>query len=178
MPRLLSAACVLLVAGACSVDAGSSDADRPTTSTTTTTVAETATEAPTTTLPASTGIVEVAGETYEFAADCYAPGVGEVLATGLTTTDDGARVEVYVQAFLGQPYLGISVIGDTTTVYEAAVDRPLDIFHIDDIIRADDIALVTDLDLETGIGTDAGVGTIVVECRSYAEAFPAGFGES
>ena len=44
------------------------------------------------------------------------------------------------------------------------------------MFRLDDIALVADLDLETGGGTDAGTGTIVVECATYSDGLPPGFG--
>ncbi|MEM8708747.1 MAG: hypothetical protein AAGE98_19950, partial [Actinomycetota bacterium] len=122
------------------------------------------------------GIVDVAGTVYEIEADCFAPGAGELVATGIASTDGGDRVEVYVQAFVGQPYVGITVVtDDQTTLYEPAIDRPLDITLIDDVVRVDDVALVTDLDLETGIGTDAGLGTVVIECRSYEEELPPGF---
>ncbi|MEM9468267.1 MAG: hypothetical protein AAGA90_23065, partial [Actinomycetota bacterium] len=169
---LLFAATV--VAGACSVDDGSgSDARSTTTSAAPTDTAETETTT-TTTLPPSVGIVELDGVSHEIDATCYAPGAGEVLATGVAATDDG-RIEVYLQAFLGEPYLGIAVTGQNTVVYEAAIDRPLEISYEADILRVDDIALVTDLDLETGVGTEAGVGSVVVECRAYESELPPGF---
>ena len=160
------------LAMACSVDDGSESTER----TTTTTVPVDVETTTTTTLPASVGIVEVAGSRHEIEATCYAPGAGEVLAIGATTTDDG-RIEVYLQAFPGAPYLGISVIGDgtDTVVYEAAIDRPLDIAYDADILRVDDIALVTDLDLDTGEGIGAGTGSVVVECRAYETELPPGF---
>jgi hypothetical protein len=168
----------LLIAGglvivACSVDDGPGESTRPTTTTEATDRAETESTT-TTTLTPSVGIVEVAGESHEIEATCYAPGAGEVLAVGVAATDAG-RIEVYLQAFLGAPYLGISVMGDDTVVYEAAIDRPLDISYEGDVLRVDDIALVTDLDLESGTSVDAGVGSVVVECRAYEAELPSGF---
>lgn len=165
---------VVSLAAACSVDDGSGSESRPTT-TTTGAVVEDEPTTTTTTLPASVGLVTVAGASHELTATCYAPGAGEVLAIGLATTADGARIEVYLQAFLGAPYLGIEVSGDDNVTYEAAIDRPLDISYEADILRVDDIALVTDLDLETGEGTDAGVGSVVIECRAYEAELPSGF---
>ena len=153
---------VLLGAG-CSVDDGSEPEARPTT----TVAAETDDEVTTTTttLPPSVGLVEVAGQRHELTATCYAPGAGEILAVGVATNGD-ERIEVYLQAFLGAPYLGIAVTGDNTVVYEAAVDRPLDISYQSDVLRVDDVPLVTDLDLESGEATDGGIGSVVVECRA------------
>ena len=172
---LLASLAVLV--GGCSIDDGSGEASRPEPSPTTTT---TRSPSPTTTADTfdSVGIVEIAGETHEIEADCHAPGAGEVLAIGLATPDDGRRIEVYLQAFLGEPYLAIAVTpaaGGETVTYEAAVDRPLEIVYDADILRVDDAALVTDLDLETGEGTDAGIGSVVVECRAYEDELPPGF---
>lgn len=173
--RLSTPVIVLTLLGAaCSIDDGGGDGRTVATETTSTTTTDM--PAPTSTLPGSVGIVEVADEVFEIEADCYAPGAGELVATGLATPVDGPRVEVYVQAFLGQPYVGITVIdGDARTLYEPAIDRPLDISRVDDVLRVDDIALVTDLDLETGEGVDAGLGSVVIECRAYAEELPPGF---
>ena len=164
-----------LLGTACSIDDGGGEGRTTVTETSSTTTTEAA--APPSTVPRSVGIVEVDGAVYEIEADCYAPGAGELVAIGLATPSDGPRVEVYVQAFLGRPYVGITVIdGGTSRLYEPAVDRPLDITQLDDVLRVDDIALVTDLDLTAGEGVDAGLGSVVVECRGYAEELPPGFG--
>ena len=163
-----------LLAG-CSVDDGSGSNERVTGTTDTTTEPdEPGSTTTTTSVPPSIGVVEVAGQTHEIEATCYAPGAGEVLAIGSTTTD-GQRIEVYLQAFLGAPYLGVSVTDESTVVYEASLDRPLEISYEADVLRVDDVPLVTDLDLETGAGIDAGTGSVVVECRSYEAELPPGF---
>ncbi len=181
MRRFVLFASLAVVAGSCSIDDGSGTDARPEPLPTSTT---TRAPAPTTTVDTfeSVGIVEIAGESHEIDAECHAPGAGEVLAIGYATPDDGRRIEVYLQAFLGEPYLAIAVTpaagdgtGGETITYEAAVDRPLDIVYDADILRVDDAALVTDLDLETGQGTDAGVGSIVIECRAYEDELPPGF---
>lgn len=126
--------------------------------------------------PGSAAFVEVAGAAYDLDAECYSAGVGEILITALAPGDEGPRVELYLQAFLGAPYVGITVIdgGDSTT-YEPVLGLRPTIVRIDDVFRLDDIALVTGLDLETGEAIDAGVGTIVVECDGYTEGLPPGF---
>ena len=120
--------------------------------------------------------------TFEFAADALAIQLalrrsdlpGDLLAEG------GVRVLFEVrlpglQAFLGAPYVGISVYGAQTITYEAAIDRPLTITYEADILRADDIDLVTDLDLASGDSIAAGTGSVVIECRSYESELPPGF---
>ncbi len=173
-PALCSLLSLALVVGACSVDDGSGGQGRPTV-TTTEVAADDAPSTTTTTLPPSVGVVTFAETSHELTATCYAPGAGEVLAIGLATTPEGERIEVYLQAFLGAPYVGIAVTGEETTTYEAAVDRPLDITYDADILRVDDVALVSGLDLETGEATDAGVGSVVIECRAYETDLPSGF---
>ena len=164
----------LALAG-CSVDDGSGAGERPTTTTESAEPAATTESTTTTTLPPSVGVIEFADEAHEIEATCYAPGAGEVLAVGVATTEDDRRIEIYLQAFLGAPYLGISIAGAETIVYEAAIDRPLDISYEGDVLRVDDVELVTDLDLDTGDGTPAGTGSVVVECRAYETELPSGF---
>ncbi|MEO0492790.1 MAG: hypothetical protein AAF081_05170 [Actinomycetota bacterium] len=175
MRRRLLLLLLAVIAGsaACSIEDGGGEGRADVNETTTTIDAPTTTD---TRPPGSIGIVEVAGEVHELDADCYAPGAGELVVTGTATTAGGARIEVFVQAFVGRPYVGITVVDEIASVrYEPAVDRPLDITLLDDVVRVDDVALVTDLDLTTGEGTDAGVGTVVVECRSYEAELPVGF---
>ena len=167
-------ALVLLASVACSVDDGSQRRGRPTSTDAEVDTAPTE-PAPTTTWPASVGVVKVAEASYDITATCYAPGAGEVLAIGSAMTPDGDRVELYLQAFLGAPYVGISVYGAQTITYEAAIDRPLTITYEADILRADDIDLVTDLDLASGDSIAAGTGSVVIECRSYESELPPGF---
>ena len=145
--------------------------------------ANTPTTGPTTTqagaeepLPASAASVEIAGGTYDLDAECYSAGVDEIVVTALTPSLEEPRVELYLQAFVDAPYVGITItdVGGPTT-YEPSLDRPPEIVRVDDVFRVDGIALVTGLDLETGEATDAGTGTIVVDCGSYAEGLPPGF---
>ncbi|MEM9203544.1 MAG: hypothetical protein AAGC53_18035 [Actinomycetota bacterium] len=167
----------MAAAPACSIDGGSgSGAPSASASTPVTAAPVDPSPSSTTTVPSAVGVVEVAGLTAELTATCFAPGAGEVLAVGTAETESGAAIEVYLQAFLGAPYLGITVADATAeTTYEAVLDRPLAITYEADILRVDDVALVTDLDLETGEATDAGLGTVVVECRSYETELPSGF---
>lgn len=125
----------------------------------------------------STAFVEVGGAAYDLDAQCYAAGAGEVVITALTSALVEPRVELYVQAFLAEPYVGISVTADgETSVYEPSLAVPFEILEQDDVYRFDGVDLVIDLDLETGTGSPAGTGTVVVECAAYAEGLPPGFG--
>lgn len=147
-------------------------------STSTTTASSTTTSTVPVPEPASVGLVEVGDAQYSLAFDCHAPGAGEILAVGLgTDPGSGDRIEVYLQAFLAEPYLGIRVEKPdaTTLLYEAALDRPLEFVLENDVLRADGVELVTDLDLEARTGTPAGPGSIVIECREYLTDLPDGF---
>lgn len=159
----------------CSIE-DRSGAARPVPSTTATTTTTTATAAPSGDARSS-AFVEVDGRAYDLDATCHAPGVGEVVVTAQTPGLIEPRVELYLQAFLAEPYVGISVTADGRQVdYEPSLASPLEIVQHDDVFRIDDVALVTDLDLETGVGTAAGVGTVVIECASYEDGLPPGFG--
>ncbi len=164
--RLLRCCLALAVAGACSVQDGAADGppvrsatSAPTTSTTAPTEATAEAE--------SVGLLTIDDQAFDLTADCFAPGAGELLVLAV---GDGALI--YVEAFLGAPYLGVEIDG---ALLEPSIDRPLE-FSIDgDVIRADDVLLVRDLDLETGESTAAGTGTLVVECRSYLDDLPDSF---
>ncbi|MEC8687710.1 MAG: hypothetical protein VXX74_06585 [Actinomycetota bacterium] len=156
--------------GGCSIETGDGG-ERLTTAEPTTTTTE-ATRA----ASDAVGIVEVGSTTYEITADCYTPNAGNVIAVGAATTDTGGRIEVYVETFDGQQYVGITVFdGESVLRYEPVVDQPLEVIWFDNVVRVDDISLVTGLNLTTGDGTDAGVGSVVIECRSSIEALPPGF---
>ena len=153
------------------VAAGCSGDDDAAPATTTEPPASAASDAEVTTTvpPTSSGVVTIGDRRHELDVTCVAPGAGEVLALGIGESDDGERVEAYVQAFVGEPYVGIEV-GDT--LYEAAFDGTLELFLQDDRIRASAIRFVTDLDLETGEGTFEGVGSVEIECLAYDEELP------
>lgn len=136
----------------------------------------TTTAAPDSTVPPSTGTVTVGDDTYEIVVTCIAPGAGEVLAVGVGESDTGERVEAYVQAFLGEPYIGLEVGG---VRIEPSFDGPLDLYLQDDAIRASAIRFVSDLDIETGDGTFVGLGAVDIRCASYgdeADLPPTAFG--
>ncbi len=124
---------------------------------------------PTTTAVTSTGTITIGDDVYELAITCIAPGAGEVLAVGVGESADGERVEAYVQAFLGEPYVGVTV---GSTLLESNFDGSLDLYLQDDWIRASSIRFVTDLDLETGDGEFVGLGSIEIRCEAYDEDLP------
>lgn len=164
-PLVVVAALTLGLVAGCSGD----DAAAPATTTEPPPSVASDAEVTTTIPPISSGVVIIGERRHELDVTCVAPGAGEVLALGIGESDDGERVEAYVQAFVGEPYVGIEV-GDT--LYEAAFDGTLELFLQDDRIRASAIRFVTDLDLETGAGTFEGVGSVEIECLAYDEELP------
>lgn len=127
--------------------------------------------------PTSAAYVEIAGDAYDLDAECHAAGVGEIVITALTPGLVEPRIELYMQAFLAEPYIGISVTTDGESVlHEPDLTIPFEIVQQGDVFRVDGLALVTDLDLTTGNATAAGTGTVVVECAAYADGLPPGFG--
>lgn len=115
------------------------------------------------------GTITVGDDIYDLAVSCIAPGAGEVLAVGIGESRSGDRVEAYVQAFVGEPYVGLE-IGDT--LIESSFDGSLDLYLQDDAIRASAIRFVTDLDLATGVSTFVGLGSVEIECVTYDEDLP------
>ena len=121
--------------------------------------------------PRSEGTVEIGDTHYRFAVICYAPGAGEVVVIG--AGDDpvsDSLVELYLQAFLGDPYVGLR-LSDGTRI-EPSLDSTLDLYVQDDVIRASAIRFVRDLDLETGEAADVGFGELEIHCNSYEDELP------
>ena len=119
----------------------------------------------------SEGTVEIGETVYRFTATCYAPGAGEVVVLG--AGDDptsGSLVELYLEALLGDPYVGLR-LADGTRI-EPSLDSPLDLYLQDDVIRASAIRFVRDLNLETGEATEVGFGELEIHCNSYSEELP------
>ena len=123
-------------------------------------------------LPRAVGVVEVDDELYRLVVDCYALGAGEVVALGAgEAAESGEMVEMYLQAFLGAPYIGIRLADGTRL--EPSLDSPLALYVQDDAIRASSIQFVKDLELETGEGTEVGWGRIEIICPRYSDELPA-----
>ena len=121
--------------------------------------------------PRSEGTAEIGGSRYEFAVTCLDLGAGDVLVIG--AGDDpttGGLVELYVEAFLVDPYVGLR-LADGTRI-EPSLDSPLDLYVQDDVIRASAIRFVRDLDLDTGEGTEVGFGEFEIHCHSYEREPP------
>lgn len=126
--------------------------------------------------PASVALITFAEGTFELDADCFRIDAEHTIITALNSGGSPPRVELYVQAFADQPYLGITVTDDEGTVtYEPTLDRPPPIQRTADVYRIDDVALRADLDLRTGAGVDVGAGTVIVECDGYLDGPPPGF---
>ena len=167
VPRTLVVAVVLMAGAGVGCSTGGDDDAVP--STTATPSEAPVADVTSTIAPSSNGVITIGEHRLELDISCVAPGAGEVLALGIGENGDGERVEAYVQAFVGEPYVGVEV-GDT--LYEAAFDGTLELFLQDDRIRASAIRFVTDLDLGTGEGTFAGVGSVEIECVAYDEELP------
>ena len=178
MRFILPVVAMVVLGAACSVQDGpNQQAEAPSV----TLPASTAPEIPTEVAspePASVGLVTVGEAQYSLVFDCFAPGAGEILAIGIGIDPlTGTRVEAYLQAFLGEPYLGIEIeaVGEEAVLYEASLERILEFSFGDDVLRADGVELVVELDFDTLTGTPAGSGSVVVECREYLDELPDGF---
>ena len=121
--------------------------------------------------PRSEGTAEIGETHYEFAVTCHELGAGEVVVIG--AGDDpasGGLVELYLQAFLADPYVGLRLADGT--LIEPSLDSPLDLYVQDDVIRASAIRFVRDLNLETGEATEVGFGEFEIHCYSYEREPP------
>ena len=167
---------VIAAGSACaSTDDGVQESDDPAGETALTTTTEAPaepppTEAPTTSAgpPPSEGTVEIGDTVYEFAVSCEELGAGEVIVVGAgEDPDSGGAVELYVQAFLGDPYIGLR-LEDGTLFEPSLLEGSLDLYVQDDVIRASAIRFVKDLDLETGAATEVGFGELEIHCYEYS----------
>ena len=121
--------------------------------------------------PRSEGTVKIGETVYRFNVTCYAPGAGEVVVLGAAGNPaSGSLVELYLQAFLGDSYVGLR-LADGTRI-EPSLDSPLDLYLQDDVVRASAIRFVRDLNLETGEATDVGFGELEIHCNDYSEELP------
>ena len=171
---------VLAVAAAVTACAGTGDGPLvieepvPKVTTTTTSLAPPeppTSEPPTSEPPTSEGTVEIGDTRYQFAVTCHELGAGEVVVIG--AGDDpvsGGLVELYLQAFLGDPYIGLRLADGT--LIEPSLESPLDLYLQDDVVRASAIRFVRDLDLATGTATEVGFGELEIHCYDYSNELP------
>ena len=119
----------------------------------------------------SEGTVEIGDTQYRFTVTCQELGAGEVVVVGSgEDPDSGGTVELYLQAFLGDPYVGLRLADGT--LFEPSLESPLDLYVQDDVIRASAIRFVRDLDLETGTATEVGFGELEIHCDQYSREAP------
>lgn len=119
----------------------------------------------------SEGTVEIGDTQYQFTVSCQELGAGEVVVVGSgEDPDSGGTVELYLQAFLGDPYVGLRLADGT--FFEPSLESPLDLYVQDDVIRASAIRFVRDLDLETGTATEVGFGEVEIHCYEYSREPP------
>ena len=130
--------------------------------------------------------VTIATRTYDFEVTCYDAGAGSVIAVGTGVDVDPVTgitrdTRVFVQAFLGDSYVGVTVASPEAAagapgeeVYEAGLDDSFDLLLEDDVIASDDIQFVRNLDLTQGDGEPAGEGSLHVTCKKYEQGVPPG----
>ncbi len=123
--------------------------------------------------PQSVGLVRVGPAAYDLVFTCVDGGAGEILAAGVGRDVNNKPVHAFVQAYVGEPYVGLEVGEEGEEVlFEPRLGVLLDFTFEHDIIRFDNVDFVTELNIETGEYTPAGIGSVVVECRSYETKIP------
>jgi hypothetical protein len=123
---------------------------------------------------ATNGWIQVGDLTLDLEFSCYSPGAGDVAAIGVGRHPDGGQpVEALIQGFLGQPYVGLTIVGSVR--YEASLDGPLEVFVHDGTISAGAIEWVRGLDLDSGVGERLGYGAVFVSCGEYIHDLPEGY---
>ena len=81
------------------------------------------------------GWVQVGDQTFDLFFTCYSPGAGDVAAIGVgEEASSGQNVEVLIQGFLGQPYVGVTV--GESILYESMLEGSLEVFVHDGTISA------------------------------------------
>ena len=121
----------------------------------------------------SVGLVRVGPVAYDLVFSCVDGGEGEILAAGVGRDVNNKPVHAFVQAYVGEPYVGLEVGEEGEEVlFEPRLGALLDFTFDHDVIRFDNVDFVAELDIETGEYTPAGIGSVVVECRSYTTKIP------
>ncbi len=120
----------------------------------------------------SPGSITVDGVMHEFAFECYAAGVGDVLALGVGSGSTDPGTQAIVQAFFGMPYVAIRFVDGS--VQELAVDRAADLFLQGSDIRGSALRFVNSTD-SAGVGESLGLGAVTVECEGFAPGLPEGW---
>ena len=97
---------------------------------------ETSPASDTTTIPHSVGLVRVGPSAYDLVFTCVDGGAGEILAVGVGRDINNKPVEAFVQAFVGEPYVGLKV-GDEgeEVLFEPRLGVLLDFTFGHDIVR-------------------------------------------
>lgn len=120
----------------------------------------------------SPGTITIDDAVHEFAFECYAAGVGDVLALGVGTGDTDPNTQAIVQAFFGMPYVAIQFADGR--VQELAVDRVADLFLQGSDIRGSALRFVDSTE-SAGVGESVGLGAVTVECNGFAPGLPEGW---
>ena len=121
----------------------------------------------------SVGLIRIGPSAYDLTFNCVDQGANEVLAVGVGTDANGKNVHAFVQAFVGESYVGVEVGDDISSMlFEPRLEVPLEFTFQHDILRFDTVEFVTDLDVDTATYTPAGTGSVVIECNSYETELP------
>lgn len=165
---------IVAALGGCSINADpTTEVGSTTTTTTTTTVGLVPPSGPSDGTVGSSAVVRIGPARYDLSALCAAPGAGEVQVALSGTDVNGRVVAGYVQAFLGEPYIGMQVgEGDRAVLFESRLDESLTFEFANDILTFPEVHFVSGLDLDTAEFTPAGVGSVAVECAEYERELP------
>lgn len=124
----------------------------------------------------STGEIDAGGDVYRFLATCYDVGAGDVIVTGEGVGPGGEQVDVLVQAYFGEPYVGI-VTSDGERI-EAALDASIDLVFTDGTLRGEGIQFVSGLELPDGEATVLGEGRVDIRCGAFERGLPPGYDDA
>jgi hypothetical protein len=181
---LLGVASLVVLAGCTSPDtdvAGVSTSAPATTSSTTSTILETVENGESAELVPSTvigvelrspGTITIDGTAHTFAFECWAAGVGDVLALGVGTGDTDPGTQAVVQEFFGMPYVAIQFADGS--VQELAIDRPAELFLQGNEIRGSALRFVNSSGT-SGVGDALGLGDVTVSCEGFVPGLPEGW---
>ena len=106
----------------------------------------------------SNGWIQIGSQKFEMVFTCYKTQLGEVAALGNgEDPQTGGVTEALIQAFIGKPY--VVLLKNGSTMFEASLNKPLDLSVNGLEITAGAISWEKNLDLDTTYGEAAGLGS-------------------
>ena len=114
----------------------------------------------------SNGWIQIGSQKFEMVFTCYKTQLGEVAALGNgEDPQTGEVTEALIQAFIGKPY--VVLLKNGSTMFEASLNKPLDLSVNGLEITAGAISWEKNLDLDTTYGEVAGFGSLFVYCGQF-----------